>query len=86
MQTRQIDLRPIYEDNRLAGYEAAGTLQVTLPQPEAVGLVIDPAVAAGTNQVHGIAFQVRDPRPYEARAWLMAVQPHDTLLSGTEFP
>ncbi len=73
MQSGRVDLRPLYEDERLVGYEAAATLRITLPDPAMAGAVIDAAVAAGANTVQGISFEVRDPGPAEARALRSAI-------------
>lgn len=74
IQTEQIALSPVYERDRLVGYEGFATLRVTLRDLGAVGQVIDRAVAAGANRIQGIHFEVREPRPYEASALALAVQ------------
>lgn len=74
LQTDQVALNPVYEREKLVGYEGSTTLRVTLRDLAAVGPAIDRAVAAGANVVSGVRFDVRDPTPYEARALSAAVQ------------
>lgn len=73
LQSSRIDLQPVYEKEKLIGYNASATLRVTLKELEAVGPVIDRAVAAGANTVQGLSFELRDPSPYEAEALSRAV-------------
>jgi len=74
MQTDQIALQPVYEKERLVGYEGAATLRVRLRDLSAVGATIDRAVAAGANSVRGVSFEVRDPSAYEASALALAAE------------
>jgi len=74
MQSGRVDLRPVYEEEALRGYEAAATLRVTLADPAMAGAVVDSAVAAGANLVHGISFEVRAPGPAELLALERAVE------------
>ncbi|HYG59169.1 MAG TPA: SIMPL domain-containing protein [Symbiobacteriaceae bacterium] len=74
LQTEQISLNPVYERERLVGYEAISTLQVTLRDLSAAGPTIDRAVAAGANNVREVRFELRDPATAEATALALAVQ------------
>lgn len=74
MQTEQISLRPVYEQEQLVGYEGSAILRVTLRDPSIAGETIDRAVAAGANLVLSVSFQVREPGPHEAAALTRAVQ------------
>lgn len=75
IQTDQILLAPIYEQEQLVGYQGSGTLRVQLRDLAAVGPIIDRAVQAGATRVHGVTFRVKDPGAYEAAALAAAV--HD---------
>lgn len=74
LQSEQISLFPVQERERVVGFEGTATLRVTLRDVNAVGPVIDRAVAAGANRVQGVSFEVRDPRPFEAQALTLAIQ------------
>lgn len=74
MQTEQVSLRPVYEQEQLVGYEGTAILRVTLRDLSIAGETIDRAVAAGANTVLSVSFQVRDPGPHEAAALTRAVQ------------
>lgn len=74
MQTEQVSLRPVYEQEQLVGYEGTAILRVTLRDLSIAGETIDRAVAAGVNTVLSVSFQVRDPGPHEAAALTRAVQ------------
>lgn len=74
MQSQQVALRPIYEKERLVGYQGASTLRVRLMDLAAIGPTIDRAVAAGATDVQGLSFDVREPQAYESRALALAVQ------------
>lgn len=74
IQTGQIELLPIYEQQGLVGYEANATVRVRLRDLTRIGRVIDRAVAAGATVVRGITFDVREPGAYESRALQLAVQ------------
>lgn len=74
LQTEQISLFPVYERDRLVGYEGSTSLRVTLRDFAAIGPTVDRAVAAGANIVRGVVFTVRDPSAHEAAALLAAVQ------------
>lgn len=74
LQTGQISVQPVYEKDRLVGYEGAATLRVTLTDLSQAGAVIDQSVAAGANMVLGVQFEVRERGAAEARALALAVQ------------
>ncbi len=65
IRTSQLSLQPRYQyvenaEPRLIGYEASATLEVRVDEPTDVGKVLDNAVAAGANEVHGVAWKVED--------------------------
>ncbi len=74
LQTGQISLQPIYEQNRLVGYEASATIKVTVRDVSQAGAVVDRAVAAGANNIQGVQFELADPAAYASRALTLAVQ------------
>ncbi len=65
IRTSRLSLEPRYEytENaapRLVGYEAGALLEIRVDDPNEVGAVLDAAVAAGANEVAGIAWIVED--------------------------
>lgn len=61
------------QPREIVGYTARNHLRVTLDQVDAVGQVLDRALAAGANRVTGLQFQVRDPQPHREEALRRAV-------------
>lgn len=74
LQSAQISLVPVYREEQLEGYQASADLRVTLTELERAGEIIDLAVAAGANTVRSIRFEVRNPGPYEDKAYAQAVE------------
>lgn len=67
----------MYRENQpptITGYEARNTVTVTLNDLKKVGTVIDAASQAGSNDIAGIAFTLREDRPARDRALLQATQ------------
>jgi uncharacterized protein len=62
------------EPPRILGYRAANIVQLRIRQLDAVGRILDAAVAAGANTLRGLVFTVADPAPIEAQARALAVQ------------
>ncbi len=70
IQTSQLTLYPVYTHNgpepvrseppRIAGYRASNILSVTVDKIEQVGQVVDAGLKAGSNQVEGITFGLKD--------------------------
>ncbi len=65
--TTSLSLRPVYEhpepktsERRIVGYEATNMVSVKTSQLDAVGNLIDQAVAAGANRVNNIEFTFED--------------------------
>ena len=79
VQTRSAELIPVWRDAdkgrqlELAGYEARYELEVKVHPPERVGLLVDEAVKAGANRVHGIRFGLRNPQAVQQQALQQAV-------------
>jgi uncharacterized protein len=62
------------EATRILGYRVANVVQLRIRQLDAVGRIMDAAVAAGANTMRGLTFTVGDPRAVEAQARTLAVQ------------
>ncbi|HEX7117608.1 MAG TPA: SIMPL domain-containing protein [Longimicrobiales bacterium] len=75
IETMSYQLHPEYDftpgeprrpgEQRLVGYRARNMVRVTIDEIARVGEVIDAAIAAGADRVHGVAFRLSDPE--EAR-------------------
>ncbi|OYX34945.1 MAG: hypothetical protein B7Y99_04805 [Caulobacterales bacterium 32-69-10] len=79
IQTSGLNLNPqyVYEPNkpqRLTGYQAANDVTITVRDLARLGTVVDAVVAAGANQINGIAFGLANPRAAEDAARRAAVQ------------
>ena len=62
------------EPTRILGYRVANVAQVRIRQLDAVGRILDAAVAAGANTMRGPTFTVAEPAAIEAQARALAVQ------------
>lgn len=80
VETSGYSLNPVYgpvaerRPREIAGYVARNTLRVTLDAVDGVGGLIDAALAAGSNRVAGLQFEVRDPEPYRSEALRQAIR------------
>lgn len=82
LQTSGVSLNPAYSwqndrgDQRqtLIGYDASSTLRVRLEDPTKIGAVIDAAVRAGANRIHGISFELKEALAARQEAITMAAQ------------
>jgi uncharacterized protein YggE len=71
MQTSQLSISPIYEPYRegapeaqkVAGYEAANMVTAHVRDVGKLGATVDAVTGAGANRIHGIAFDVSEPKP-----------------------
>jgi uncharacterized protein YggE len=73
VKTSGYSLQPqrVYKEGQpptISGYEARNTVTVTMSDLTKVGSVIDAAAQAGSNDVSGIAFTLRQDRPARDRA------------------
>lgn len=73
IKTSGYSLQPqrVYKEGQpptISGYEARNTVTVTLSDLTKVGSLIDAAAQAGSNDVSGIAFTLRQDRPARDRA------------------
>lgn len=79
IQTSGINLNPQYryEDNqppKLVGYQAANQVTVTVNDLARLGPSVDAVVAAGSNQINGVSFGLKDPTAAENEARTKAVR------------
>jgi uncharacterized protein YggE len=76
IRTSMVDLAPVRrpESAQVTGYQATDRIVATIDDLRLVGRVIDAATSAGANSIDGLAFGLRDPSPYRARALRIAVQ------------
>ena len=73
IKTSGYSLQPqrVYKENQpptITGYEARNSVTVTTSDLNKVGTIIDAAAQAGSNEVSGIAFTLRQDRPAHDRA------------------
>jgi len=82
IQTRGYSLQPRYRTRRTAdgnvreivGYTARNLVDVTVPDPQAVGRLIDAAVGAGANRVASLVFEASDTKQARLQALRQAVE------------
>ncbi|MES2642977.1 MAG: SIMPL domain-containing protein [Myxococcota bacterium] len=79
IRTSQLSLQPRYEYNektgpKLVGYEASAILDIRVDEPMDTGGVLDAAVAAGANEVLGVAWKVEDEEAAQQQALDAAVE------------
>ena len=80
VQTSSYSLNPVYgpvapnRPREIVGYMARNTLQVRVDEVDRVGSLIDAALAAGSNRVSSLRFEVRDPEPYRNEALREAIR------------
>jgi uncharacterized protein len=73
IKTSGYSLQPqrVYKENQpptISGFEARNSVTVTTSDLNKVGTIIDAAAQAGSNEVSGIAFTLRQDRPARDRA------------------
>ncbi|HEY0765271.1 MAG TPA: SIMPL domain-containing protein [Pyrinomonadaceae bacterium] len=73
IKTSGYSLQPqrVYKENQpptISGYEARNSVTVTTGDLKKVGAIIDAAAQAGSNEVQGIGFTLRQDRPARDRA------------------
>jgi uncharacterized protein YggE len=81
VQTQAISLSPVYdygrrgeETPRVVGYRASNILRVRVDDTSRIGPVIDTAIAAGANELHGISFELKDDAPARREALALAAR------------
>lgn len=85
IRTVGLSLNPVYsqpvpkagqepEPPRIVGYRASNTVRVQVDELERVGGVIDAGIAAGANQLSGLAFDLRDDLKHRKQALQLAAQ------------
>jgi len=74
VRTTSIRVNPRYArtggEQRVTGYEAVNSVEVTIDSIARVGTITDAAIAAGANRVAGLSFELK--RPLEARIEALA--------------
>lgn len=76
IETRDYNVFPDYDQRpmeqggepRLRGYRVMNTVSATTYEVGRVGSLIDAALAAGANRVHGVRFGLRDPSRFRQQA------------------
>lgn len=79
IQTSGLNLQAQYDyvqdqPPKLRGYQATNRVTVNINDLTKVGTTADAVVAAGVNQIDGIAFGLKDPKTAEDQARRLAVQ------------
>jgi len=79
IQTSGLNLQAQYDyvqdqPPKLRGYQATNRVTVNINELTKVGTTADAVVAAGVNQIDGIAFGLKDPKTAEDQARRLAVQ------------
>jgi uncharacterized protein YggE len=79
IQTSNFSVSPNYtsrlpnEQPRLTGYQVSNQLHIILEDITRVGAALDALVSAGSNQMHGLNFSIKEPAPLLAKARAAAV-------------
>lgn len=80
IQTSGFSVSPQYppydskEPQYIAGYQVSNTVTVKVDDLTKLGTALDALVRSGANQVNGVSFAIRDPKPLLARAREEAVK------------
>lgn len=79
IQTSNFNVSPVYgnrtpnEMPRLTGYRVSNQVHVILEDITKVGAALDALVSAGSNQMNGLNFSIKEPAPLLAKARAEAV-------------
>jgi len=96
IRTQGLQLQPVYDNPNnsqppeLTGYRASNIVQITVRDLDQLGNLLDTAVAAGSNTIEGIEFEIGNQAELEAAAreaaMLNAIQKAEQLteLAGAE--
>lgn len=81
IQTQSISLSPVLDYGRggdappkVVAYRASNIVRARVDDPSKIGPIIDAAVAAGANELHGIGFELRDDGPARREALALAAR------------
>lgn len=81
IETRDYNVFPDYApgqpgetEPRIRGYRVTNVVTVRTDRVAGVGALIDAALAAGANRVHGVRFGLRDPQATRGRALRQAIE------------
>jgi uncharacterized protein YggE len=58
----------------VVGYQVSNQVELTVREPDRLGAILDAVVAAGANNIYGIAFYVEDPSAAASQARAQAVR------------
>ena len=53
---------------RIVGYTVSNNVTISVRKLDTLGPVLDSVISAGSNQVHGIAFSIAEPKPLQNEA------------------
>lgn len=62
------------EPQQIIGYTARNHVRVVVDDVDAVGRLVDTALAEGANRVAGLSFEVQDPDPHRLEALRQAIE------------
>lgn len=62
------------QGQKIVGYTARNTLEVTVDETDRIGALIDAGLGAGANRVSSLAFEAKDPEPARAEATREAIR------------
>ena len=84
IKTSNFSVYPEREKNRgpIVRYRVTNTLNLMIRDLESAGSILDQAVRAGANEIHGVRFTFSDPYELERQARLNAVE--DAMNKATE--
>jgi uncharacterized protein YggE len=79
IQTSSLSLQPVYDysnngQGKLTGFQLTNIVSVTVHKLDAVGNLVDAAVAAGATSVNGVTFRVDNQTAAEGQARTAAVK------------
>lgn len=87
IQSTQFNVQPNYtysekDGQKVKGYNAQHTLEVSYRDLTKVGQLLDAASAAGANNIGNVRFAIEDPSAFEAQAIEKAMQNADVKASA----
>jgi hypothetical protein len=78
VQTDQLSVSPLWDNGtgkrRINGYVARNAVSVRVRDLDRLGVVMDAALSAGSNDFNGLRFTLQNPAPFEAEARAAAVK------------
>ena len=79
IQTSSFNVGPRYDNSgkqppKVVGYDVSNSVSVTVHRLDALGALLDQAVASGSNQVNGLSFTIGEPQKLQDDARVDAVK------------